>query len=208
MTRLRPRRKALLFLSLLTACGEPSTGDPLPTSIPRGTYVEVMAELARLRRRPPPARGAPERSRLADSARAEILARHGVTAEQILEFADAAGRDPTLMMELSQSVAALSDSMDAELSPGNSESASPASGESPEPDRAARESPPKAGAVAADSSAHDPIQSPRFADPVVDSAPVLQSPEMNADSAELDGRAPERTRTGPVRRPTKSRPPG
>jgi hypothetical protein len=84
------------------------------------TYVEVMVELTRLRRLPPSARGAPERERLSDSIRADILSRHGVTAEQVVAFADFVGRDPTLMMGLSQAISERSDSITAALARADS----------------------------------------------------------------------------------------
>jgi hypothetical protein len=105
----------LLIVAALTACdngGEQSVSLPMP----QDTYVDVMVELTRLRRKPPSARGAPERERLADSMRAEILERHGVTPEDLLAFADVAGRDPTLMMGLSQAIAELGDSLEVRLS--------------------------------------------------------------------------------------------
>ena len=122
MTRFLRRRLCLLLFPVLAGCAE---RDEQATQLPmsQGTYVDVMAELTRLRRLPPPARGEPERERLADSIRAEILLRHGVTAEQLVAFADVAGRDPTLMMGLSQAIAERADSVQAEIARGDSTAA-------------------------------------------------------------------------------------
>jgi hypothetical protein len=79
-----------LLLSLLAGCEERTASEEFTTPISEDSYVAVMAELARVRRRPPHARGQIERDRLADSVRTEVLLRHGVTAAELIEFADVA----------------------------------------------------------------------------------------------------------------------
>lgn len=91
------------------ACGsdEPEFRGPIDGD----TYVAVMGELADLERFPPPGRDDVARIERADSARQAILERHGVTADELLEFAEAAGARPDLMVELTERIVALSDSL-------------------------------------------------------------------------------------------------
>lgn len=91
------------------ACGpdEPEFRGPIDGD----TYVTVMAELADLERFPPSGPDEVTRTERADSARQRILERHGVTADQLLEFAEAAGARPDLMVELGERIVSLSDSM-------------------------------------------------------------------------------------------------
>ena len=184
-------RFALLLLPVLVGC--PNADEPaaeLP--IPQESYVNVMVELTRLKRFPPPARGEPERERLSDSIRTEILARHGVTAAEIAAFADVAGRDPTLMMELSQAIAERADSLQAALARGDSTpSSSPG-------DRVESEVPDPEESEAEDAVA-DPVPGPRFAQPV-DSV-TLDRP---ADSPRI---FPRRPVGRAIERPVKSRDP-
>lgn len=189
MIRRGPRGQCLLLLLTLTACGDSGSGDHPELPVPRDTYVAVMAELAQLRRRPPPARGAPERERLADSARSEILARHGISAEDLVRFADAAGRDPTLMMEVSQAIAALSDSIDVELATGNRSDPTESLEQDPASNASTRSPPPRGDSSLAAPPASDPAPAPRFADPARD----------------ID-REPERPQRDSIRRPARSRP--
>ncbi|MCL7974618.1 MAG: hypothetical protein M8835_08705 [marine benthic group bacterium] len=206
MIRLRPRRHGLLLLLLLTSCGETGTGDRATLPVPRDTYVRSMAELARLRRRPPPARGAPERERLADSARTEILTRHGVSAEDLVAFADVAGRDPTLMMEISQAIAELGDSMDAELAPGNPSETTQTLDRDSAPSESTGASSSRQDTSATGPPTTDPVPSPRFADPATDGALESEQPQENADSVTSTDRTPERPERRPIRRPARSRP--
>ncbi len=103
-----------IMLSLVTGCDERATSEYLIPPIPDDSYVEVMAELTRLRRRPPTARGQIERDRLADSVRTEVLHRHGVTAAEIVAFSDVVGPDPSRMQILAERIATLADSLDAD----------------------------------------------------------------------------------------------
>ncbi len=105
---------AALCLSLLTGCVEGApTASPEPP-VPEDSYVQVMAELTRLRRHPPIAGGQIERDRLADSVRLEILDRHGMTAADMVALADVAGSDPARMQLLAERIASLADSLDAD----------------------------------------------------------------------------------------------
>ena len=101
-----------LILSLVTGCDERAAREDVTLPIPEDSYVAVMAELARVRRRPPHARGQIERDRLADSVRAEVLERHGVTAVEMVEFADGAGSDPGRMQDIAERIEALADSLE------------------------------------------------------------------------------------------------
>lgn len=91
------------------ACGpdEPEFRGPIESD----TYVAVMGELADLERFPPSGPDEATRIERADSARQAILERHGVTADELLEFAEAAGARPDLMVELTDRIVALSDSL-------------------------------------------------------------------------------------------------
>jgi hypothetical protein len=101
-----------LMLSLLAGCEARTAGEESLTPIPEDTYVAVMAELADLRRRPPPARGQIERDRLADSVRTDVLVRHGVTAAELIEFADVVGSDPGRMQSLTERIETFADSLE------------------------------------------------------------------------------------------------
>jgi len=100
---------AIAAAAATAACGpdEPEFRGPIDAD----TYVAVMGELADLERFPLPGSDEATRSERADSARRAILERHGATAEQLLEFARAAGTRPDLMVELTARIVALSDSL-------------------------------------------------------------------------------------------------
>ena len=99
-------------LSLVTGCKERAASEDVALPIPEDSYVAVMAELARVRRRPPPARGQLERDRLADSVRTEVLERHGVTAAELVDFAAAVGSDPGRMQDLAERIESFADSLE------------------------------------------------------------------------------------------------
>ena len=191
-------RVGLLLLPALVGC--PSADEPaaeLP--IAHDTYVDVMVELTRLKRLPPPARGEPERERLSDSIRAEILARHGVTAAEVVAFADVAGRDPTLMMGLSQAIAERADSLQVALARGDSVTAtdSRAGADSARPIGTASKA---AGAAEeAAGATTDSVPGPRFAAPV-DSV----ASDRPADTPRL---SPRRSPRRAIERPVKARDP-
>jgi hypothetical protein len=208
MIRMGNGGKRLLLLLPLMSCGDAASGVPPSLPIPQETYVAVMAELARLRRRPPAARSAPERERIADSIRTEVLARYEVSPEEIVEFADIAGRDPTFMMEVSQAIAEISDSIDAELAVEVSgDEASTAAGE---PASEADSSTPRASSAGpeSDPAPADPVPGARFANPVPDSLPGVEEPEGEADSVPSGDRAPALLEQRRLRRLERTRPPG
>lgn len=91
------------------ACGsdEPEFRGPVDGD----TYVTVMGELADLDRFPPSGSDEAARAERADSVRRAILERHGVAAAELLEFAETAGARPHLMVELTDRIVALSDSL-------------------------------------------------------------------------------------------------
>lgn len=91
------------------ACG-PSEPE-LRGQIDMDTYVEVMSELADLERFPPPGSDEATRSARADSVRREILERHGVTPDGLLDFAETVGARPGLMVEIADRIVAASDSL-------------------------------------------------------------------------------------------------
>jgi hypothetical protein len=74
-------------------------------------YVAVMAELADLKRFPPPGPDFVTRTARADSVRQAILDRHGVTAEDLLTYAEQLGSHPDRMLELTDRIIAISDSL-------------------------------------------------------------------------------------------------
>lgn len=101
-----------LILSLVTGCEERTASEELTPPMSEDSYVAVMAELARVRRRPPHARGQVERDRLADSVRTDVLLRHGVTAAELIEFADVVGSDPSRMQSLTERIETFADSIE------------------------------------------------------------------------------------------------
>ncbi len=96
-----------LLTLLLLACGRDEV-TPVPNdalTLLEDTYIQVMAELSDLKRRPPPARIAADRERLADSVRTQILEAHGVTPEELLTFSEIVGRNPARMQLLAERIA-------------------------------------------------------------------------------------------------------
>ena len=166
--------------------------------------MDVMVELTRLKRLPPPARGEPERERLSDSIRADILARHGVTAAEVVAFAEVAGRDPTLMMGLSQAIAERADSLQVALARGDSVSTSGSraaadSARGNQGDATAGGAAETGGAEQTGGAAADSAPGPRFAEPV-DSV----SSDRPADTPRF---SPRRPPGRAIERPVKARDP-
>ena len=113
------------------ACGPAEPESRL--SVDADTYVVVMSELADLERFPPPGSDEMTRGARADSARVAILERHGVTVEELLEFAETVGEDPHRMVELVERIVVITDSLANErtggrLVPDTAAAAAPGSG--------------------------------------------------------------------------------
>lgn len=100
-------------VSLLLALGCNSSQEQRVDPIEPGAFVSVMANLAQVSQFPPDGSGAEDREARADSLREEVLRDHGITAEQLLAFADQVGRDPSRMEELAQRIAVVNDSLTA-----------------------------------------------------------------------------------------------
>lgn len=92
-----------------TACGSADSEFAAPVDV--DTYVTAMAELSDLERFPPPGSDEAARAERADSARRDILERHGVTADELLAFAEAAGAQPHRMVEIMDRIVEVSDSL-------------------------------------------------------------------------------------------------
>jgi hypothetical protein len=97
LRRVFPPVMSVILGAQMAAC---STQDALALS--DDTYVKVMAELVELSDSSP---GEPT-----DSARAAVLERSGVSEEQMLAFAEGAGRDPERMERLWTAIQAVVDS--------------------------------------------------------------------------------------------------
>lgn len=93
----------------LPACGQNASG--LDDAMDSEVYVAVMGELADLRRYSLARTDGEDRQVRADSARRVILNTHGVTAQQLLAFAESAGSDPTRMETLADLIAVIADSL-------------------------------------------------------------------------------------------------
>ncbi len=93
----------------LPACGQ--TTSDFDDVMDPATYVAVMGELADVRRHLPAGTDDEDRQARADSARKAILKAHGVTAKQLLAFAENAGSDPTRMETLADLIAVRADSL-------------------------------------------------------------------------------------------------
>jgi hypothetical protein len=107
-----PRRFAahLVLTALLVACGSDDEQGH-PPDVADEVYVEVMTELLLLDSSPPAGSSAQEREARADSARGEILASHGVTAHEILDFARIVGSQAGRMEGLWHRITQKYDSM-------------------------------------------------------------------------------------------------
>lgn len=107
-----PRITTVTIASILalSACQDRAT-DRIASAMDPGIYVAVMGELADLRRFPPSGSdslGVPAQT---DSARQAILRAHGVTAPELLTFAETSGLDPALMETLADQISAITDSL-------------------------------------------------------------------------------------------------
>ena len=93
----------LLFTALILGCGW-GQEEQDPPGVRDEVYVQVMTELLLLDSSPPLGSTPEEREARADSVRAEILASHGVTAHEMLDFARAVGGEAGRMEGLWQSI--------------------------------------------------------------------------------------------------------
>jgi hypothetical protein len=82
-----------------------------PSLIRDSTYIEVMADLMLLEAAPPAVDSAQDREVALDSLRREILSGHGVTPEQVLDFARVTGSEAGRMEALWQSITQRYDSV-------------------------------------------------------------------------------------------------
>jgi hypothetical protein len=106
----RPIAASLVLTALLVGCG---SGDEQvsPAGVRDEAYIQVMTELLLLDSRPPAGGTPQEREARADSVRGEILASHGVTAHEMLEFARVVGSDAGRMEGLWHRITQKYDSM-------------------------------------------------------------------------------------------------
>lgn len=85
----------------------PAPEGPITTEV----YAAVMGELADLKRFPPPGSDYVTRAARADSARQAILDRHGVAVDELLAYAEQLGSDPERMLDASDRIIVISDSL-------------------------------------------------------------------------------------------------
>lgn len=109
------RALVLLFSTAAAAVGlgacERTGLEPAPRPMDVDTYVSVMSELVHVDRFPPPGSDYATREARADSLRRAILDRYGVTTEEMLEYAQSAGQQPGLMLEISDRIVEITDSL-------------------------------------------------------------------------------------------------
>jgi hypothetical protein len=111
---LLPARGCVAVAALAVAvsgCGGSGDRSRSPLPMTEEAYVEVMARLEHLRRRSFPGSGPEAREAAADSARTGLLAERGLSADQLLRFAERVGSDPARMEAISERIAALADSL-------------------------------------------------------------------------------------------------
>lgn len=89
-----------LSFGVLAASCAPADEEVTPAGIRDEVYVQVMAELMILDADPPAAETVEEQEARADSTRAAILAAHGVTAQELLDFVSVVGSEASRMESL------------------------------------------------------------------------------------------------------------
>lgn len=105
-------RAAILTAAILAAPIACDSAGPEPRGpIDDDTYVAVMSELADLRRFPSRGRDRMSRDAATDSARRAVLDHHGVTVDELLAFAEILGGQPARMVEISERISAVTDSL-------------------------------------------------------------------------------------------------
>jgi hypothetical protein len=95
---------------IFAACGgtaEHSPEGPMTDDV----YVSAMVDLLLLDTYPPDTSSADDLEAAKDSARRDILDRHGISAAELLAFANAAGSDPAHMRELWERITSAHDSI-------------------------------------------------------------------------------------------------
>ncbi|MEJ2202830.1 MAG: hypothetical protein P8170_01835 [Gemmatimonadota bacterium] len=108
---LRLAASSVLLLTVFLAACDRSGTDPGEATIERETFIAVYVDLRVMALQA----GAPG---LTDAERQEVLDRHHVTEEQLLEFADVHGGDIPFMRELWDEIEARLDANRAEASTG------------------------------------------------------------------------------------------
>jgi hypothetical protein len=119
---------AALALVTIGCRGQTPSAGESPT-LTDDTYVSVMVDLLRVGAKPAEAETEEERQVIMDSVRAEVLALHGVTARELIEFADLAGSDPGHMEGMWQRISQALDSTRAADSRHRTEALSEPDGE-------------------------------------------------------------------------------
>ena len=94
------RLLAPLSFAVLVACCAPADEEVNPAGIRDEVYVQVMAELMILDSAPPAGATVEEEEARADSMRAEVLAAHNVTAQELLDFVEVVGSEASHMEAL------------------------------------------------------------------------------------------------------------
>jgi hypothetical protein len=146
----------------ISSCGE----EPVPTDegpVTDDLYVSVMTELLLLDASPPDGESVEERNAAADSARAAILHSHGLTAPDVLRFAETVGGQPARMEEMWQRITHDYDSIRAATLRRETEARSEAEGKLGSDARSAAET-----AVSRDSAARG------------DTAPAVREPRSRS----------------------------
>jgi hypothetical protein len=100
---------AAVLLLLVAACE--AAAPEVTTGMGETVYADVVSDLADLQRFPPPGADSTARRARADSVRQSILDQYGVTAEELLGFAERVGLDPKRMESISVRIVARTDSL-------------------------------------------------------------------------------------------------
>ena len=113
MTRRCPRRLVyvLLLSGVAAACQPHAEVTEAPGLIPDSVYVEVIADLMFLEASRLEVDSAQDRDLVLDSLRRGILSEHGVTPDQVLDFARVTGSEAGRMETLWQTITQKYDSM-------------------------------------------------------------------------------------------------
>jgi hypothetical protein len=146
-------------------------------------YIEVMTRLMLLDADLPPGATPAERETRADSARSEILAAHGVTAEEVLDFAEAVGTEAGHMEALWLEITQRYDSLRIAELRRTTEARSEAEGKLGQQARARFGSDDAGQAAAPDSAAPSVDGTPRADEPARRAGRQLQRPAKTRPAA-------------------------